>query len=147
MKHIKLTKGAVAQVCDCHYDEVAKNKWYFDGRYAARHQWLKDEKRYKGIRMHQVVLPPKKGVDIDHIDRDKLNNQCSNLRYLTRSDNIRNKAIFPKNTSGYRGVSYDKSRDKWLAYATVFPRKFLNLGRFDTKEEAAQAAAPYYEDN
>lgn len=139
MQYIKLTKNKRAKVCDCHFDLASKNKWHFDGYYAARNQWLKDEKRYQGYRMHAVIMNTPKGMDTDHINGDKLDNRCSNLRVVSRSQNKVNGASMVKsNTSGVKGVHYDKSRKKWMAFLSV-GGKFNNLGRFKTKSEAVSA--------
>lgn len=69
--------------------------------------------------------------DIDHEDQNKANNRITNFRLLSRSENVFNSGLRSDNISGYRGVCFDVSRNKWLArYDTVF------IGRFDTKEEA-----------
>lgn len=132
MKYIKLTQGKKAKVCDCHYELVAQHKWLFDGHYAARQQWLKDEKRYQGYRMHAVIMDTPKGMDTDHINGDKIDNRCSNLRVVTRSQNKVNSATKRRdNKSGYQGVHYDKSRGKWMAHISIEGR-MKNLGRFET---------------
>ena len=81
------------------------------------------------------VMP--KGV-IDHINGNPFDNKISNLRDCTQSDNAKNMKIKSVNTSGYIGVSYDKTRDKWLAQGRYNGKK-KNLGRFETKEQAADA--------
>jgi hypothetical protein len=77
---------------------------------------------------------------IDHINGDVLNNCWSNLRQATNKQNAENCALYQTNTSGFRGVSFDKTRGKWLASVTHY-KKQICLGRFKTAEEAAQAAA------
>lgn len=77
-------------------------------------------------------------ADIDHINGDTSDNRIANLREATRSQNIMNAKRGPRNTSGVKGVSFDKARGKWVAEikaGTVRRR----LGRFDTKDEAAAA--------
>jgi hypothetical protein len=73
--------------------------------------------------------------DIDHINGVRSDNRIINLRPASRKENIRNgrSRIL---TSKYKGVSWDKSRDKWVAYIK-FDDKSKNLGRFDNEEDAA----------
>ena len=52
--------------------------------------------------------------DIDHIDRNPLNNCTSNLREATHQQNMCNTAMQKNNTSGHRGVSWHKAAGKWI---------------------------------
>jgi hypothetical protein len=79
-----------------------------------------------------------KEIHIDHADRVKTNNSLLNLRFCSIAENQRNKDIQRNNTSGYKGVSWDKARQKWLAKIKI-NGKTKNLGRFVTKEEAYEA--------
>lgn len=54
-------------------------------------------------------------LEIDHIDGNRLNNDISNLRSVSRSVNARNMARSKRNTSGKSGVTYDKNKDRWIA--------------------------------
>lgn len=72
--------------------------------------------------------------EVDHKDIDLFNNQKSNLRVLTSSQNKGNRDKQSNNTSGYKGVCWDKSRRKWQ----VNLAKKL-IGRFDNIEDAARA--------
>lgn len=77
--------------------------------------------------------------DVDHINRNKSDNRWANLRLATRSQNSANVSIAQRrNTSGYLGVTFDKSRDKWRAQIRIKGRK-VNLGRFACPIEAAKA--------
>ena len=75
---------------------------------------------------------------VDHIDRDKLNNHISNLRYATNSENSSNRTIGSNNTSGTTGVDFRKDKNKWRARIIKEGRQ-INLGFFETKEEAIEA--------
>tara|TARA_R110000803_G_scaffold5558_1_gene18298 strand:+ start:39 stop:524 length:486 start_codon:yes stop_codon:yes gene_type:complete len=64
--------------------------------------------------VYQIYNPNEdlEGYDIDHIDRDKLNNKIENLRKATRSDNNSNKIAQKNNTTGYKYIS----KTKWNTY-------------------------------
>ena len=136
-KIITLTRGKVTQVSDQDYDNLIKDDWYFDGKYAAR-------KSPKGghlrglIRMHREIMQPPVGMEIDHINGDKLDNRRENLRVCSRSQNQQNKSILPNNTSGYIGVVWCKSKKKWRAEST-HKNKHVHIGYFDNAQEAARA--------
>lgn len=74
---------------------------------------------------------------IDHINKDRDDNRFGNLRKATNSQNQAN-AFWSTNTSGFKGVSWQPSRGKWIAMITVDNKK-KNLGRYNTRAEAAKA--------
>jgi hypothetical protein len=76
--------------------------------------------------------------DIDHINEDKSDNRISNLRIASRSENMFNRGRNSNNTSGMKGVVFCKQTQRWRAQIMV-NRKGVKIGRFDTKEEAANA--------
>ena len=84
--------------------------------------------------MHYGYLPEL----LDHIDRDKLNNKVENLREADKELNSWNRDKQANNTSGYRGVSWNKNAEKWHAYIKVKGRR-IHLGLFSTAEEASEA--------
>ncbi|WP_103730192.1 AP2 domain-containing protein [Novosphingobium sp. HII-3] len=75
---------------------------------------------------------------IDHINGDCYDNRISNLRDCTEEENCRNVGIGSTNTSGVMGVGFDRSRGRWYAQIR-HRRRQINLGRFDTKEDAVAA--------
>ena len=75
---------------------------------------------------------------VDHIDNNKLNNNISNLRYCTLKENSMNSKLSSRNTSNFKGVSYHKQRNKWMAYIDINGKK-QNLGYFDKIEDAINA--------
>lgn len=78
--------------------------------------------------------------EIDHINGDKTDNRINNLRPATRSQNGMNTRAKSRNTSGIKGVDWNKKQQRWRArIRTLKGRK--DLGGFLTKEEAAAAYA------
>lgn len=76
--------------------------------------------------------------EIDHINGITTDNLLVNLREATRRQNNQNHGPSRRNSSGYRGVYWDKFRNKWVADITIDYRSH-HLGRFQTREEAADA--------
>ena len=81
MKKIKLTKGEFALVDDEDFDRLSRYKWCFS-RYANRN--VSENGKQKGWRMHWEVMggKPPKGLEVDHINGDKIDNRKENLRLL-----------------------------------------------------------------
>ena len=74
----------------------------------------------------------------DHEDLVKTNNKWNNLREAIPSQQIANQAISSRNTSGFRGVSFDKKNKKWRT-STKINGRYVHIGRFETPEEAHAA--------
>jgi hypothetical protein len=75
---------------------------------------------------------------IDHVNLNKRDNRFANLRLATPRENNANLPLKSSNTSGFKGVNFDRRSGKWLARARAGGRR-VNLGLFDTAEEAARA--------
>ena len=74
---------------------------------------------------------------IDHIDRNRLNNNIENLRDVSESKNQENRGMQINNTSGFFGVSLDKRRNTWNAEIKRDGKRIRKSG-FTTKMEAAE---------
>lgn len=92
----------------------------------------------KVVYMHRLLLLADKGQVVDHINGNKLDNRFSNLRLCTNAQNARNQKIRSNNTSGFKGVSWDKSHRKYHAYIKVNYRR-KHLGYFDDIVDAKNA--------
>jgi hypothetical protein len=143
MRIVTLTKGYSAQVDDADFEFVSQWKWYVQvqgGRiYARRDTWDKQTKRRVKIYMHRALMAPPQHLHVDHIDHDGLNNQRSNLRVATNSQNSAN-GRHSVGRSGYRGVEIVARcrAAPFSAYISVDGRK-RHVGRFHSAEEAAIA--------
>jgi len=91
--------------------------------------------------VHRVVYAMHHGevrTRLDHSNGVKTDNRIENLRPATHSQNMHNARIAKTNTSGVKGVCYDKSRRKWVANVWLH-NKQIHIGRFDTIEGATVA--------
>jgi HNH endonuclease len=103
MKLIPLSKGKFTKVDDDDFELVSQYSWYENEGYAITYC------KGKRIRMHRLIMNAPDGVDVDHRDQDKLNNQKYNLRFCTTTQNNRNVRLHKNNTTGYKGVSIEPS--------------------------------------
>jgi hypothetical protein len=78
---------------------------------------------------------------VDHINRDTLDNRRANLRLATTAQNAQNQGS-RGGSSRYRGVTWDKAREKWMASAMLGGKRHT-IGRFDSEDEAGAAAAAW----
>lgn len=93
---------------------------------------------YKAHRIAWLYIHGAMPFEIDHIDMDTKNNRISNLREVTKSQNQWGKSIQKNNTSGYKGVCYNKRNQSWQAGIKI-NGKNKALGQYKTPE-AAHAA-------
>lgn len=102
--------------------------------------WLfKDDK--KSVAVHRLVAMafienPCNHPWVDHIDGNQTNNHVSNLRWVNKSQNIQNTKMSKINSSGVKGVCFDKSRNTWKAQWRQ--HGITKSKRFDTFYEAIE---------
>lgn len=134
MSEIKLTQGKVALIDDGDFASLSRFTWHAhndSGRwYAMRRTSRRADHRVIG--MHNEIMG---ALEIDHRNGNGLDNRRENLRLATRSQNIANSKLHVRNTSGTKGVYWDKSTRKWRA-SICCNYRVIQLGRFVDKEEA-----------
>lgn len=96
------------------------------------------------IYLHRFVMNAKEGIEVDHIYHNILDNRKSKLRLVTSSQQKMNTRLRKDNTSGFRGVTYDKTRNTWNININFQNKHFKK--RFKTKEEAIEAADNIYKE-
>lgn len=136
MREIPLSKGKFAIVDDEDFENVNQYKWYFEHGYARRDYKISN-KRFR-IYMHNFLSETPKGFHTDHINGNSLDNRRENLRVCSASQNCMNSKKNKKASSKYKGVSFFKRDQNWMASITL-NRKDIYLGYFDREEDAAQA--------
>lgn len=146
MIEIILTKGYVTLIDDCDAD-LTSFKWTACATdathvYAFRHEYVK--RKPTRISLHRVILGRvlerelQKHEMCDHIHGNTLDNRRSELRLCTPLENSRNQKTRSNNTSGFKGVSFDKRNQKFKSQIWL-GNKPLYLGLFPTPEAAALA--------
>ena len=144
MKEIKLTQGYVALVDVDDFEFLNQFKWHVrDGnghnKYAIKNISVNNERI--ACRMHRVIMEAPKGVEVDHIDHNGLNNQKSNLRLCSTSQNAMNRKA--RGSSKYLGVYIVKIKGKNKTYEYFKAQintngKYKSLGYFKSEEIAAK---------
>jgi len=139
MKEINLTRGYKTQVDDSDYDWLNQWKWRVEvskwSIYAVRTDYSNGKKNVRMARLILNIIDPK--MQAEHIDRNGLNNQRSNLRIATNQQNSINQVGCNK-TSKYKGVHYNKKRHYFCAQIKVNYRS-THIGNFKSEIEAAMA--------
>jgi hypothetical protein len=97
----------------------------------------------KRVRVHRVIYAMHHGIDlrdqeIDHINSCRTDNRPENLRSVSHMENQQNQKKPSHNTSGYVGVGWRSSLQKWRAHIQV-AGKSIHLGYFDSRDNAIKA--------
>lgn len=138
---IPLSQGLVALVDDEDYALViTAGKWSATkggggGQFYAHRRFRQADGSTKFVRLHTFLTG---WPLVDHRNGDGLDNRRANLRPATVGQNNQNRAAQANNTSGFKGVSWQRSRGQWRASIRADGRVF-HLGEYTTPEEAARA--------
>jgi hypothetical protein len=136
------------QVRNVKTNQLLKNYLGTDERYRVK---LSDENyKRKDCHIHRLVatafIPNIEGKpEVDHIDRNKLNNNVSNLRWVTRSENEYNKGYYHKSTKESQFISIQASGS--FRVRIRYHYKIICCKTFKTKEEAILYRDQFMADN
>jgi hypothetical protein len=149
---IFMVKGYNIQIDDEDMERVMSHAWWVSSSPEIDGHVLcfsaKIEKKI--VKLHRFIMGSPEGRIVDHRNGNRLDNRKQNLRVCGLGDNNRNLGISRRNTSGYKGVSFNKQRSKYRAYIHLSDGHQKHLGFFDTPEDAAReyekAAKQYFGD-
>lgn len=134
---IPLRNGLVVIVDAEDYEWLSQWKWKAKKGYSTIYAVRRSEGHL--IFMHRAILgvtDPR--ILVDHKNRNGLDNRRDNIRVASRAQNMHNRISSSNNTSGYKGVHWDKRKEKWIAAIGIDGRR-KHLGNFDSSEDAARA--------
>lgn len=125
---IKLGKGHVGEVAGSP-DNVGYIRIMIDGERFLAHRlaWFYVRREWP---KHQI----------DHINVNNSDNRYENLREATQQQNQANRGLQRNNSTGYKGVSFNKRQNKFFARIKI-NNKLIHLGSYENAEEAHQAYA------
>jgi hypothetical protein len=107
--------------------------------FGARTVYARSIVRRHNIWMHRLIVKAPVNREVDHINKNGLDNRRVNLRLATHSQNQGNSRIRKDNFSGYKGVSWHKKTKKWIAQIGLGSGNRVYLGIFNDPWDAAQA--------
>lgn len=135
MRIIPLFNGGEAFIDDADAEIVAAYKWQKSPLgYAVT--YCTEDGKTKAILMHRMLLNAVKGVSVDHINHDLLDNRRENLRLCTHAENMKNRKIHKNNALGVKGVCAEGGR--YRARIAVDGKR-VSLGCFDSASDAYSA--------
>ena len=142
-KQIELSKGRGALVSDEDCVRVNQYSWYYRSTAGGKEHAIRDEWVPKGggkrrlVQMHRFILDAPTGMQVDHINHNRLDNRRENLRICTGSQNKMNSKKYKNSSSLYKGVSWCSSTNKWKAQIRC-DSKLYYLGVYADEWKAAE---------
>lgn len=133
------------QVSPIDSDLVDMFNWHKGEFYIERTTSYKKEGKKTTVRLHRMVMervfgrPLERTEEVDHKDRNKLNNCRENLRIVSKSQNMHNRPKPISNTSGYKGVRFKPNRNKSWEARIYVNGLCKHLGHYSTPSEASIA--------
>ena len=119
-------------------ENISKYRWNISKQKKTFYAYARDINRpTKLVSLHRLLMGFPKGIQVDHINHNGLDNRRDNLRLGTHTQNSMNKNIQSNNVSGFKGVSFDKQHKKYQAYIWVNKKK-INGGFYNDKIDAAK---------
>lgn len=141
MKELTTSNGIKFLVDDSDAELISGCTWGAyrrkDGKcYVQRYAWING--RQTTELLHRVLLNPGKGVMIDHVNHDTLDNRRSNLRICNNRQNQWNQKKHRDSKSKYRGICWHRDYEMWMARISG-PNGRITIGFFEDEIEAARA--------
>lgn len=140
----RLTRPEGVLVDDCDLSLLNSRTWHLDDGYLRT--TIHEGGRTRRPRFHRMLMQPPPGFQVDHINGNRLDNRRCNLRVVTPKVNAQNIWRTKRNTSGYRGVSFDRRRNRWFAQCWSNGKNNW-LGYHATLEDAADASHAFLLEN
>ena len=134
-------------VDDADYDWLSKFRWSSHktrgGLWCAERALWKNHKYVGMQKMHRLIMKARKGQEVDHINRNGMDNRRKNLRICSRSENLINRGRFKNVKAKSVGVyNIHRKKNTWLAQVSRNNENYT-VGVFKTLSEAVSAREEY----
>ena len=136
VRYISLTRGKHAIVDAADYPALSKYKWFAQPTERGHTFYACRSRKGRALSMHRQIMKPPKGMVVDHINGNGLDNRRCNLRICTQLQNSQNTHRRRPGKSRFRGVF--PRGEKWEA-AIQHNGEQMYLGLFDEEVAAAKA--------
>jgi len=133
---IPLDKGLFAVIDQQDFELVSKYRWY--ARKGKNGVFYATSTLFKNIHMHRIILGATTEL-VDHKNQDGLDNRRCNIRLVTHLQNNCNKRSYQKVSSKFKGVYWNKTKQKWSSQITPPGQRTKHVGHFKSEIEAAKA--------
>lgn len=123
------------------------NSRYANGRAGTDRRYTVIKINFASYLAHRVIWKMVYGeepIEVDHINRNKLDNRLSNLRSVDHGTNMRNRSVTSLNTSGFKHISWSKNLNKWVVQLKVPGKGQRQIAWKDSLEEAVAARNEAY---
>ncbi len=142
MKKIKLTQGKYALVDNEDYPLLSRHKWLVHktrggSLYVESSSFAKGKQTF----IHRAIMGRGR-KDVDHINRNPLDNRKNNLRFVTKSENLINRRRFKGTKSKYKGVYFNETNKRFQA-SVYRNKKSVHIGLFIDEKQAKIARDKY----
>lgn len=134
----------------CYNVRSKSYQWYGKRGIAMYKPWMND---FKAFYDYVIALPDydknnisRYGLTLDRYPNNDGNYEPNNLRWATSSQQMANRGMMRNNTSGYKGVTWDKCNGKWRSSICIEYNQ-IYLGSFDKKDDAVDARNKYIASN
>lgn len=137
-KEILTTKGEVILIDSVDFGIVSKYKWNINSRGYAVTSSGKKKGLSKALKMHRSIMGVTNPKDqIDHINRNKIDNTRCNLRICSNTHNSYNRSGNKNSITNYKGVKLENNKLNPYSARIIFDKKYIYLGAHKTAEIAA----------
>lgn len=136
---VELTQGQWTILNTDDWEKIKCYKWYVIWEEKMKSFYATTTIKKKVVYLHRIIMDSyDTKIHIDHKSHDTLDNRRENLRKTTHQRNHFNTKLPITNTSGYKGVWWNKLRNKWGSQIKI-NRKKIHLGLFLDPKDAARA--------
>ena len=125
-------RGGFTLVSEDDYEKVNQYSWYQD-----KTGYIRGTVNGKSMSMHRFIMNPDENEIVDHINHNKSDNRSENLRKFTTQKNAGNRKIKENKLSKYRGVYFNKKRNRFYTNLIINGKKY-NIGAYKIEIEAAE---------